>query len=95
MIALEAAARCPDVTAHAICPSYVRTPLVDKQIAAQAEAHGIEPSIVVSDVLLEANAVKRLIDPADVAEAVAYLCRPAAWTMTGSVLTMDAGWLAH
>ena len=48
-----------------------------------------------SDVLLEANAVKRLIEPADVAEAVAYLCGPAAWTMTGSVLTMDAGWLAH
>lgn len=94
-IALEAAERCPDVTAHAICPSYVRTPLVEGQIAAQAEAHGIDPSAVVGDVLLEANAVKRLIEPPDVAEAVAYLCGPAAWTMTGSVLTMDAGWLAH
>jgi len=94
-IALEAAARCPDVTAHAVCPSYVRTPLVEKQIAAQAEAHGIEPSAVVSDVLLEANAVKRLIEPEEVAEAVLYLCRDAAWTMTGSVLTLDAGWLAH
>jgi len=95
VIALEAAARCPDVTAHAICPSYVRTPLVEKQIAAQAEAHGIDPSAVVSDVLLEANAVKRLIEPEEVADAVVYLCRPGAWTMTGSVLTMDAGWLAH
>ena len=95
VIALEAAARCPDVTAHAICPSYVRTPLLERQIAAQAEAHGIDPSAVVGDVLLETNAVKRLIEPADVAEAVAYVCGPAAWTMTGSVLTMDAGWLAH
>jgi len=94
-IALEAAARYPDVTAHAVCPSYVRTPLVEKQIAAQAEAHGIDPAAVLSDVLLEANAVKRLIEPEEVADAVAYLCRPAAWTMTGSVLTLDAGWLAH
>ena len=94
-IALEAAARCPDVTAHAVCPSYVRTPLVEKQIVPQSEAHGIEPSAVVSDVLLEANAVKRLIEPEEVAEAVLYLCREAAWTMTGSVFTLDAGWLAH
>ena len=94
-IALEASARCPDVTAHAVCPSYVRTPLVEKQIAAQAEAHGIDPAAVLTDVLLEANAVKRLIEPEEVADAVAYLCRPAAWTMTGSVLTLDAGWLAH
>lgn len=94
-IALEAARRCPDVTAHAVCPFYVRTPLVEKQIAAQAEAHGIDPSAVVSEVLLEANAVKRLIEPEEVADAVAYLCRAGAWTMTGSVLTLDAGWLAH
>ena len=94
-IALEAAARCPDVTAHAVCPSYVRTPLVEKQIAAQAEAHGIDPAAVLTDVILEANAVKRLIEPEEVADTVVYLCRPAAWTMTGSVLTLDAGWLAH
>jgi len=94
-IALEAAARCPDVTAHAVCPSYVRTPLVERQIAAQAAAHGIDAEAVVGDVLLEANAVKRMIDPDEVADAVAYLCRPGAWTMTGSVLTLDAGWLAH
>jgi 3-hydroxybutyrate dehydrogenase len=94
-IALEAAARSPDVTAHAVCPSYVRTPLVERQIDAQAVAHGIEREAVVSDVLLEANAVKRLIEPEEVADAVVYLCRPGAWTMTGSVLTLDAGWLAH
>ena len=95
VLALEAAARCPDVTAHAICPSYVRTPLVEGQVAEQARVHGLAPSDVLGDVLLAANAVKRLIEPEDVARAVTYLCQPAAWTMTGSVLTMDAGWLAH
>jgi 3-hydroxybutyrate dehydrogenase len=95
VIALEAAARCPDVTAHAICPSYVRTPLVEAQVAEQARLHGLERDAVVGDVLLEANAVKRLIEPADVARTVVYLCGPGAWTMTGAVLTMDAGWLAH
>ena len=94
-IALEAAARCPDVTAHAICPSYVRTPLVEAQIADQARVHGIPPAEVVQNVLLAENAVKRLIEPDDVAEAVVFLCGPAAWTMTGSVLPMDAGRLAH
>jgi 3-hydroxybutyrate dehydrogenase len=94
-IALEVAAECPDVTAHAICPSYVRTPLVEAQIQSQADAHGIDAAAVVSDVLLEANAVKRLIEPEQVADVVAYLCGPAAWTMTGAVVPMDAGWLAH
>ena len=94
-IALEAAARCPDVTAHAICPSYVRTALVETQVADQARVHGIAAAEVVTDVLLAANAVKRLIEPTQVAEAVGFLCSPAAWTMTGAVLTMDAGWLAH
>lgn len=94
-IALEAAARCPDVTAHAICPSYVRTPLVETQVADQARIHGIPAADVVSGVFLEANAVKRLIEPEVVAEAVAFLCGPSAWTMTGNVLPLDAGWLAH
>lgn len=94
-VALEAAARCPDVTAHAICPSYVRTPLVEAQVGDQARLHGISAADVVSGVLLEANAVKRLIEPEVVSEAVAFLCGPSAWTMTGSVLPLDAGWLAH
>ena len=93
--ALEAAAACPDVTAHAICPTYVRTPLIEAQIESQASVHGITSSAVVTDVLLEANAVKRLIEPEQVAELVGYLCGPAAWTMTGAVVSMDAGWLAH
>ena len=94
-VALEAAARCPDVTAHAICPSYVRTPLVEAQIAAQAVAHGIPASEVLTGVLLAPNAVKRLIEPDQVANVVVDLCRPGAWAMTGAVVSMDAGWLAH
>jgi 3-hydroxybutyrate dehydrogenase len=94
-VALEAAARCPDVTAHAICPTFVRTPLLEGQIAAQAEAHELDEDRVVADVLLERNAVKRLLEPDDVAAAVEFLCGPGAWAMTGSVFPLDAGWLAH
>lgn len=94
-VALEAGQRCPDVTVHAICPSYVRTPLVEGQIADQARSHGIAESEVVEKVMLTQNAVRRLIEPQDVARAVEFLCGDAAWSMTGSVLTMDAGWLAH
>jgi 3-hydroxybutyrate dehydrogenase len=94
-LALEAATHSSNVTAHAICPSYVRTPLVEKQIAAQAQAHGIAAGKVLDDILLTSNAIKRLIEPEDVAASVEFLCGPAAWSMTGAVLTMDAGWLAH
>jgi len=95
VVALEAAARSQAVTAHAICPSYVRTPLVEAQISDQARAHGIDEAEVVERIMLAPNAIRRLIEPAEVADAVAYLCRPAAWTMSGSALTLDAGWLAH
>ncbi|MGH3267425.1 MAG: SDR family oxidoreductase, partial [Trebonia sp.] len=94
-LATEAGNRCPDVTAHAICPSYVRTPLVEAQIAGQAAAHGISPAQVVSQVMLAANTVKRLIEPEEVAQAVVYVCRPEAWSMSGATLTLDAGWLTH
>jgi 3-hydroxybutyrate dehydrogenase len=94
-VALEAAARCPDVTAHALCPTFVRTPLLEGQIAAQASAHELEEERVVAEVLLERNAVKRLLEPDDVAAAVEFLCGPGAWAMTGSVFPLDAGWLAH
>ena len=95
VVALEAAASNPAVTAHAICPSYVRTPLVEAQISDQARAHGIDESEVLERVILAPNAIRKLIEPAEVADAVAFLCRPAAWTMSGSALTLDAGWLAH
>jgi 3-hydroxybutyrate dehydrogenase len=94
-VALEAGARCSDLTANAICPSYVRTPLVEKQIADQARAHGIPESDVVEKVMLTQNAIKRLIEPEEVAALVTFLCQPGAWSITGTAQTMDAGWLAH
>ncbi|MBS1148661.1 MAG: D-beta-hydroxybutyrate dehydrogenase [Myxococcaceae bacterium] len=94
-VALEAGARCPDLTVNAICPSYVRTPLVEKQIADQARVHRIPPAEVLEKVMLTRNAIKRLIEPEDVAHLVTFLCRREAWSITGTAQTMDAGWLAH
>ena len=95
-VALEASAHGDaNISVNAICPSYVRTPLVEKQIADQAALHGIAHSEVVEKVLLDRNAVKRLIEPAEVAGVVAFLCRDDMWSMTGRALTMDAGWLSH
>jgi 3-hydroxybutyrate dehydrogenase len=94
-VALEAGARCPDVTIHAVCPSYVRTALVEGQVADQARRHGIAEEEVVEKVLLTQNAVRRLIEPDEVARMVEMLCGPGAWSMTGAALPMDAGWLAH
>jgi 3-hydroxybutyrate dehydrogenase len=94
-VALEAGARCPDLTVNAICPSYVRTPLVEKQIADQARVHGLAEAEVLEKVMLTQNAIKRLIEPEEVASLVTFLCRREAWSITGSAQTMDAGWLAH
>lgn len=68
--ALEAAAQCPDVTVVAVCPSFVRTPLVEKQIDDQAKLNGLLPEQVVEDLLLERNAAKRRVEPDDVAAPV-------------------------
>jgi 3-hydroxybutyrate dehydrogenase len=94
-VALEAAERAPRVSVHAVAPSYVRTSLVEKQIADQARVHGISEEEVIERILLMQNAVKRLIEPEEVARAVAFLCGDEGPTMTGSVLTMDAGRLAQ
>jgi len=94
-VALEAATRSHQVTVNALCPSYVRTPLVEKQIADQARVHGVPESEVVSKILLTQNAQKRLIEPAEVGKYAAFLCRDEAWSITGTAVTMDAGWLAH
>jgi 3-hydroxybutyrate dehydrogenase len=94
-VALEAGARCPDITVNAVCPSYVRTPLVEKQIADQARVHGIPEAEVVEKVMLTQNAIKRLIEPEEVAQVVSFLCRREAWSITGTAQTMDAGWLSH
>lgn len=83
------------ITVNAICPAYVRTPLVDHQIADQAKANRLSEQEVVEKIMLAPAAVKRLIEPAEVAGFVAYLCSDAAGTITGSALTMDLGWTAR
>jgi 3-hydroxybutyrate dehydrogenase len=93
VIALEGAEH--GVTSNCVCPAYVRTPLVERQIAAQAAAHGITESEVVDTVMLAPVAIKRLIEPAEVAELVAYLCAPEASFVTGESIMMDGGWSAH
>ena len=83
------------ITANAICPAYVRTPLVDNQVADQAKTRGIPEAEVIEKIMLEPAAIKRLIEPAEVADFVAYLCTPAAGAITGAALTMDLGWTAR
>jgi 3-hydroxybutyrate dehydrogenase len=83
------------VTSNCVNPAFVRTPLVDRQIADQAAVNGIDASEVVEKVLLARAAIKELIEPEEVAELVAYLCSPAAKRITGSSLTIDGGWTAH
>ncbi|WP_405933173.1 MULTISPECIES: 3-hydroxybutyrate dehydrogenase [unclassified Streptomyces] len=83
------------VTSNCVNPAYVRTPLVEKQLADQAAAHGIPEERVLAEVLLQDSAVKRLIEPEEVAEAVAYLCGPQASFITGTSLALDGGWTAH
>ncbi|MFH0518068.1 3-hydroxybutyrate dehydrogenase [Streptomyces sp. M41] len=83
------------VTSNCVNPAYVRTPLVEKQLADQARAHGIPEERVLTEVMLQDSAVKRLIEPEEVAEAVAYLCGPHASFVTGMSLVLDGGWTAH
>jgi 3-hydroxybutyrate dehydrogenase len=83
------------ITVNAICPAYVRTPLVDHQIADQAKANRMSPEEVIEKIMLAPAAVKRLIEPAEVADFAAYLCSDAAGVITGAALTMDLGWTAR
>ncbi|TML86390.1 MAG: SDR family oxidoreductase [Actinobacteria bacterium] len=83
------------ISASAICPAYVRTALVEAQIADQAKAHGLPEARVLEDVLLAPQAVKRLLEPEEVAETAAWLLGPAGRSVTGAPLVMDLGWTSR
>ena len=83
------------VTSNCINPGYVRTPLVEKQIAAQAASRGIPESDVIDRVLLADTAVKRFVEPDEIAELATYLCSDQAALITGASLCIDGGWTAH
>ncbi|MBP2707134.1 SDR family oxidoreductase [Microbispora sp. RL4-1S] len=93
VIALEGAAH--GVTSNCVNPAYVRTPLVENQIADQARTHGIGPDEVVEQIMLAPAAIKRLIEPDEVAEMVAYLCGPQGSFVTGASIPIDGGWSAR
>ncbi|MEV6428713.1 3-hydroxybutyrate dehydrogenase [Nocardia sp. NPDC051463] len=83
------------VTSNCVNPGYVRTPLVDKQIADQARAHGIAEQQVLEQVLLTESAIKRLVEPEEVAALVGWLAAAEAGMVTGASYTMDGGWSAR
>jgi 3-hydroxybutyrate dehydrogenase len=83
------------IAATAVCPGYVRTPLVEAQIPDQAAQHGIGEEEALEQVILAPHAVKRLIEPEEVAATVAFLAGPNGRAFTGAPVTMDLGWTAR
>jgi 3-hydroxybutyrate dehydrogenase len=83
------------IAAAALCPAYVRTPLVEGQISAQAEAHGIAEDRVLTEVILAPQAIRRLIEPEEVADIVSLLAGSHGELFTGTAVTMDMGWTAR
>ena len=92
-VALETAE--VDITMNTICPSYIRTPLVDAQIAAQAKAHNISEEEVIQKIMLAPMPKKAFITVAEVASAVEFLMSDAARNITGQTITIDGGWTAR
>jgi 3-hydroxybutyrate dehydrogenase len=83
------------VTSNTVNPAFVRTPLLENQIADQARTHGIPEEEVLEKVILEHPAIKRLIEPEEIAEVVTFLCAPEASYINGASIAMDGGWTAH
>jgi 3-hydroxybutyrate dehydrogenase len=92
-LALEGAEH--GILASAVCPGFVRTPLVEKQIPDQAKAHGVSEDEALEQVILAPHAVKRLIEPEEVAEVVAFLLGPGGRAFSGAPVSMDLGWTAR
>jgi 3-hydroxybutyrate dehydrogenase len=92
-LALEGAEH--GLAATAVCPGYVRTPLVERQIPDQAKQHGVSEDEALADVILAPHAVKRLIEPEEVADVIAFLAGPRGSAFTGVPVTMDLGWSAR
>jgi 3-hydroxybutyrate dehydrogenase len=92
-LALEGAEH--GISASAVCPCYVRTPLIEAQIADQAHAHNLPEARVLEDVILERQAVKRLLEPEEVADVVGFLLGPSGRGFTGSPVVIDLGWTAR
>jgi 3-hydroxybutyrate dehydrogenase len=91
--ALEAAE--DGITCNALCPGYVRTPLVDRQIDDQARAHGISRDKVVSDIMLKEQPTKRFVEVEELASLALFLCSDHGGSVTGAALPVDGGWTAH
>lgn len=93
VLALEGAER--GISVSALCPGYVRTPIVEAQLEAQSRATGVPVERVLEDVLLAPQAVKRLLEPEEVAETAAFLLGPGGRAFTGAPVVMDHGWTAR
>jgi 3-hydroxybutyrate dehydrogenase len=93
VVALEGGGQ--GVTSNCVNPAYVRTPLVEKQVADQAQVHGISEDRVLEDVMLTETAIKRLVEPDEVAGLVSWVVSDAAAYVNGASLTMDGGWTAR
>jgi 3-hydroxybutyrate dehydrogenase len=92
-VALETADT--DITINTICPAYVRTPLVDQQIAAQSQEHGLAPELVERDIMLRPMPKKAFVTVEEIAALAAYLIGPAARNITGQTIAIDGGWTAQ
>ena len=83
------------ITCNAICPGYVRTPLVEQQIDDQARSHGLPRDRVIGEVLLKNQPNKRFVEVAELAALALFLCSDSGASVTGAALPMDGGWTAH
>ncbi|HEV7277810.1 MAG TPA: 3-hydroxybutyrate dehydrogenase [Devosiaceae bacterium] len=92
-VALETAEK--GITVNAICPGYVWTPLVAKQVADQAKVHGLAEAEVIRNILLAPQPTRQFVQPEEIAELAAYLCGDLARSITGSAISIDGGWTAR